>query len=181
MNKVARFGMLNLAASMVTGLPGSIAEVGVFKGKGAFHIAGLFPDKTIHLFDTFTGMPDTIEEIDGDGWDKYRKTSLEGVKNMLKGFDNVQIHPGVFPDTGVVLPTSERFCLVHVDVDLYRSTLDVCTFFYDRMIPGGVMILNDYRVSACQGATKAVNEFFADKPEKVVSRGPEHTWVKKLS
>jgi O-methyltransferase len=172
--------MLNLAAQMISGLPGSVAEVGVFKGKGAFHMAGLFPDKTLHLFDTFTGMPDTIEEIDGGGWAKYSNTSLAAVQHMLKGFDNVQIHPGVFPDTGVVLPTSERFCLVHVDVDLYRSTLDVCTFFYDRMVPGGIMVLNDYRCSTCPGATKAVDEFFADKPEKIVSRGNEHTWVIKL-
>ena len=177
---MARFGMLKLAASMVNGLPGSVAEVGVFKGKGAFYIAGLFPDKTLHLFDTFTGMPDTIEEIDGGGWEKYRKTSLEIVQHKLKDFDNVQIHPGFFPDTGVVLPASESFCLVHVDVDLYRSTLDVCSFFYDRMVPGGIMVLNDYKSPECPGATKAVDEFFADKSEKVVSRGLEHTWVIKL-
>jgi hypothetical protein len=172
--------MLNLAAKMINGLPGSVVEVGVFKGKGAFHIARLFPNKTLHLFDTFTGMGGLIEEIDGDGWDKYKKTSLEMVQDKLKGFDNVQIHPGVFPDTGAVLPTSERFCLVHVDVDLYRSTLDVSTFFYDRMVPGGIMVLNDYRCSTCPGATKAIDEFFADKPEKIVSKGNEHSWVIKL-
>ena len=184
---MGRFGMLNKAAKMIEGLPGSVVEVGVWKGKVAAHIAKLFPDMTVHLFDTFAGMPEgTIEEIDGDGrkpgggggtWDKYKKNSLEAVTSKLKGFDNIRIYPGVFPETGAVLPASERYCLVHVDVDLYRSTLDVCEFFYDRMVTGGVMIMNDYRAPTCPGATKAVDEFFADKPEEIVCKGAETTWV----
>jgi hypothetical protein len=39
-------------------LPGEVAEVGVYKGGSAYLMAAIFdPDKPIHLFDIFAGMP----------------------------------------------------------------------------------------------------------------------------
>lgn len=139
------------------------------------------PDKVIHLFDTFSGMPEeTLLEIDGDHWSKYTRNSLEAVQAFLSGLDNFQFHPGVFPDTASEISPDERFCLVNIDLDIYCPTLAACEFFYPRMVIGGVMVLNDYRASMCKGATAAIDEFFADKSEEIIFEGVERTFVYKL-
>jgi O-methyltransferase len=40
--------------------------------------------------------------------------------------------------------------------------------FYDRMSPGGIFILHDYSSGWWEGAKRAVDEFLADKPERLI-------------
>ena len=58
---------------------------------------------------------------------------------------------------------------VHVDVDLYQPTRDSIDFFYPRLNPGGLFVCDDYGFTTCPGATKAIDDFMADKPETIVS------------
>jgi hypothetical protein len=58
-----------------------------------------------------------------------------------------------------------RFKLVHIDVDLYQPTRDSVEFFYPRMVPGGVILCDDYGSTRCPGARRAMDEFFFEKPE----------------
>ncbi|MGM3941125.1 TylF/MycF family methyltransferase, partial [Salmonella sp. NW387] len=62
-----------------------------------------------------------------------------------------------------------RYCFVHVDVDLYQPTRDSIQFFYPRMVPGGIMLFDDYG-SGMQspGAARAVDDFMAGNPEPVI-------------
>jgi O-methyltransferase len=55
-----------------------------------------------------------------------------------------------------------------VDVDIYRSVLDCCRFFYPRLVTGGAIVFDDYGRNSCPGAKAAVDEFFADTPEQPV-------------
>ena len=59
-----------------------------------------------------------------------------------------------------------RFSFVHVDVDLYQPTIDCCHFFYPRLVPGGMMVFDDYGFPACRGEKDAADEYFSDKAEK---------------
>ena len=54
---------------------------------------------------------------------------------------------------------SKKFAFVHVDVDLYQPTLDSLKFFYPRLLPGGVIVVDDYGYSVFPGAKRAVDEF----------------------
>lgn len=177
-----RFQTLKKASEEISELPGSIAEVGVWRGKAAKYMATLMPGRKIHLFDTFAGMPkDMLLEIDGDHWDKYANNSLARVKGFLSKFDNFEFHPGIFPDTSAELDPQERFCLVNVDLDIYHPTLAACEFFYPRIVAGGIMVLNDYHAPRCKGATKAIDEFFSDKPEEILFPVSERSFVRKRS
>ena len=60
------------------------------------------------------------------------------------------------------------FCFVHVDVDLFEPTRESIAFFYPRMVPGGVMLFDDYGFVTCPGATRAIDEFTAEHPEPLV-------------
>jgi len=161
---------------------GSVAEVGVFRGDSAKNLAEELRNRTLYLFDTFEGMPNRIENIDHHKAGDFSKTSLLAVTAALAPYD-VIFYPGIFPDSASSLPDSVTFALVHIDVDLYWSTLDACKFFYPRMEIGGFMIFDDYNSPTCKGANKAIDEFFADKPENVQTSGPKNrhgTHVEKL-
>ncbi len=158
--------MIYQFAKHVAGLPGDVAEVGVYKGGTARLLAKVLEstDKTIHLFDTFSGMPpsDTTKDIHKAG--DFSDTSLDSVKAYLRDCKNVRFYQGSFPGTSK-LGVEKAFCLVHIDVDIYRSSMDCCEFFYPRMEKGGVMIFDDYGIPDCPGIKMAVDEFFSGKLE----------------
>lgn len=148
-------------------LKGDIAEVGVYRG-GTATILGHFADqsgKKLHLFDTFAGMPETDALKDWHKKGDFSDTSLDHVKANLSSVRNATFHQGFFPATAGTVQSS-TFCFVHVDVDIYQSVKDCCEFFYPRMQTSGTMLFDDYGKFTCPGAFEAVDEFFADKPEK---------------
>lgn len=81
--------------------------------------------------------------------------SYEAVKKYLSSFRNVQIHPGAFKEICAKV-TDAAFSLVHIDVDIYRSTVNCLEFFWPRLSDGGVIVVDDCGFVACQGAKQAV-------------------------
>jgi O-methyltransferase len=138
----------------------------VFRGGTARLLAKITAPagKTVHLFDTFAGMPSVDSNADLHKAGDFANTSLEAVQRYLHDCDNVRLYQGFFPSTAQPIEQLS-FALVHIDVDIYTSVLSCCGFFYPRMEHGGLMIFDDYGFISCPGAKKAVDEFFADKPE----------------
>lgn len=94
----------------------------------------------------------------------FTDTSVEGVKNHIAPLNgNVKFYPGFFPHTIPEGFDNARFSFVHLDADLYEPVLDWLKYFYDRVIPGGYMLVNDY--NAWIGERKVVIEFFKSKME----------------
>lgn len=166
-NKTRCF-MIYQFAKQVANLSGDVAEVGVYKGGTARLLAKTFEPtgKTVHLFDTFSGMPPTDENKDHHKEGDFNDTSLESVKTYLSDCRNVRFYQGLFPVTSVPIENM-AFCLVHIDADIYKTVLDCCKFFYPRLGKGCVMIFDDYGFLSCPGAKMAVEEFFSDKPERI--------------
>jgi O-methyltransferase len=88
-------------------------------------------------------------------------TSYEDVVTRL---EKALVFKGFIPQTfaGVA---ERRFAFAHVDVDIYQSIKDSCEFIYPRLNPGGWMVFDDYGFPSCAGGKRAVDEFFAGKPE----------------
>lgn len=149
-------------------VPGSFFEAGVYKGGTAKMLHDIMQAagslKTLHLFDSFTGMPETDKEADLHKKGDFQDTSLESVTAWI-GQGNVIYHQGWLPDTFAGLE-DEKIAFSHIDVDIKSSVRGCCEFIYPRLVPGGVMIFDDYGHVTCPGARAAVDEFFADKPEK---------------
>jgi predicted O-methyltransferase YrrM len=147
-------------------IPGMIAEVGTFRGASAKLIAEsrLKDSRTMHLFDTFEGLPET-KEIDRSVFtEKQFVAPYNAVSEYLKPYKNVRFYKGLFPGTATAV-SSTRFSFVHLDADLYQSTKDGLEFFYPRMEKGGVILIHDYVNGP--GVKKAVDEFGASRPEVV--------------
>jgi O-methyltransferase len=158
--------MIYQYAKQVGEIQGNVAEVGVYKGGTAKLLAKAFEPKgkTIHLFDTFSGMPPTDANKDIHKEGNFSDTSLESVKTYLHDCKNVCFYQGLFPITSKPIEDI-TFSLVHIDVDIYKLVMDCCKFFYPRLTEGGIMIFDDYGFLSCPGAKMAIDEFFLDKPE----------------
>lgn len=156
--------MLYQMARQTAQTAGEVVEVGVYKGGTARLLALALPHKTVHLFDTFAGMPATNVDFDKHLAGEFSDTSLAAVQERLKDCRNVHFYQGLFPATsGPIAQT--KFSLVHVDADIYDSVRACCEFFYPRLEKDAVILFDDYGFPTCPGARKAVDEFFSDKPE----------------
>jgi len=148
-------------------LPGAMAEVGVYRGASAKLICEVKGDKVLRLFDTFAGLPDAHEQDRGVHRTGQYTSSLDEVRAYLAKYDNVEFHPGLFPDSAVGL-CEQQYCFAHFDVDLYESTRACLEYFYPRMIRHGIILSHDYGILA--GVEQAFREYFADKPEAIIEQ-----------
>ncbi|OYD82351.1 hypothetical protein CHT98_21625 (plasmid) [Azospirillum brasilense] len=167
---------------LISGLPGDVAEVGCYTGATAWFIARHIVEsgvpRTLHLFDSFQGLS-APGERDGSAWKAGDLSAgIATVRRNLGDFPFVALHPGWvperFPDVA-----DRRFALVHIDVDLYQPTRDAAAFFYDRLVPGGLMICDDYGFDTCPGATAAIDDVMAGKPEPVVGLSAGGCFIQK--
>ena len=142
-------------------VPGDMAELGVGRGASAKVIAARAPERVLHLFDTFDGLPSPSAK-DSSRFKKqqYRHT-LEEVQTYLRS-ENVHFYKGLFPESAKHL-AGTRFAFAHLDADLYESTKAGLEWFYPRLNKGGILVCHDYDTSA--GVNRAFEEFFADKPD----------------
>jgi O-methyltransferase len=71
--------------------------------------------------------------------------------------DRVRFLPGWFKDTLHAAPI-ERLALLRLDGDIYESTMDALVALYEKLVPGGYLIVDDFFVPTCK---KAIEEFRA--------------------
>jgi hypothetical protein len=169
---ISRFYFFCLAFDqlMKEGVRGDIAELGTYRGNTATMLARMARrmGTTAWILDTFEGFnPDDLKGIDAGHRMEFDDTSLDAVRALV-GEDNTRYVKGYFPQSASQMPDDLSFSLVHIDCDLYVPIMHALTYFYPRLLPGGYLIVHDYAGLAWDGAEKAVDEFFADKPEPVV-------------
>ncbi len=147
--------------------------------------------RDLYLFDTFEGMtaPDDSVDVDTTGtaastflssgdpdvhpiWEDERGCAvapLEGVRVALEstGYPPAQLNyvVGKVEDTlPANAPTS--IALLRLDTDWYSSTRHELVHLFPRIVPGGVVIIDDY--GHWMGAKKAVDEYFAENDIKIL-------------
>lgn len=119
-------------------VPGLIAECGVYFGRSLTLIAER-AGQLVHGFDSFQGLPEAWKE--GEPTGAY---STGGRQPSVPS--NVRLHAGWFEDT---LPAffareSGPLRLLHVDCDLYSSTRTVLQASAERLVPGTVLVFDDF-------------------------------------
>lgn len=154
---------------LTAGVEGDTAEVGVYKGAMSWLILRANgPRRRHHIFDSFEGLS-TPASVDGDHWAPGELACAEDVVHHnlaeFKGFFNT--YKGWVPERFAEV-ADRQFSFVHIDVDLYEPTRDSIEFFYPRLSPGGILVCDDYNCTTCPGAIKAVDEYLADRPEKMI-------------
>lgn len=152
---------------------GAVAEFGVYRGDFSAFLSEQFPDRDLHLFDTFQGFPSESLEREPSDFLRQNKqqhfsdTSLELVEKRLETHaKEIFFHVGVFPESASDF--DEALCFVSLDVDLYQPTLDGLRFFYERLSPRGYILVHDYNFSYYSGVKMAVDEFSKEKSVSIV-------------
>jgi O-methyltransferase len=160
--------MLGALAGYASHLDGDAAECGVYTGGTALLLARALGGRAgrLYLFDSFEGLPPVDPVRDAAFHEgQFAVESVDSVERLLEDHaELVDIRKGWMPDTFAALE-DVRYAFVHVDVDLYRSALDCCQYFYPRLVSGGIIVFDEYGCAEAQGEREAVDEFFAGKPE----------------
>ena len=156
---------------LIEDVPGDTAECGVFEGAGSWLICAAIQgsSRKHHLFDSFEGLSAPAAE-DGPYWRAGDLSAGEDlVRQKLHPFvDSLVFHKGWIPERFEDVADT-KFAFVHIDVDLAKSTHDSLEFFYPRLSPGALVVCDDYAFTTCKGATKAIDEFLKDKPERMIA------------
>jgi O-methyltransferase len=148
-------------------IPGAFAELGVYRGNTSRLIHFTAPDRTLYLFDTFSGFPKQDLAAQSDG--RFRDTGLDLVSQAIGDTTNVVFKEGYFPETAAGLE-HETFAFVLLDFDLYTPTRAAIEFFYPRVSAGGYVFAHDYNSPESDGAVaKALDPFLADKSEHLIA------------
>lgn len=152
-------------------LEGDVAEFGVFQGGSAYFFAKAMQhfgldEKLLFLYDTFQGIPQS-SALDLVDVNDFSGNSLDRVKSLLGNFNNVRFIPGDVTKT-FLISGEGPFSLVHVDCDQFEVTGFLCKQLYPRMVPGGILMFQNYSFGATLGERIAVDHFFQDKPEAVL-------------
>lgn len=124
-------------------------------------------DRRVILADTFTGVVKASERDPYYRGGEHANTSVEQVRALLDrvGLSSVEILPGIFPEETGRSIEEEQFSLCHVDVDVYRSAMEVFRWVWPRLVPGGVVVFDDYGFYGCEGVTLCVEELAAELPD----------------
>jgi hypothetical protein len=159
---------------------GTVVECGVGWGRSVLLLAicqlALGQDRQIFGFDSFEGFPDpSPEDLPGKARRGHYKTNHASVVSFLvnSGLDpafveaRIKLIPGFFSES---LPKYDGrpIALLHLDVDIYSSYKETLEYFYPLVAPGGVIAFDEYQsTEKYPGARKAIDEFFADRPERI--------------
>lgn len=153
---------------------GDICEFGVAQGATSALIANEVrdTDKSLWLFDTFSGLPrpgaedDLIDDIfDLKDMAKYEGTMScprEMVELKLRGLSfppaRINIVPGPVEETVARAGLPDRVCFAYVDFDFYSGILTALNFLNERLARGGFVVVDDYGFFSA-GAKTAVDKF----------------------
>jgi O-methyltransferase len=143
-------------------LGGSVAELGVYKGKFARYLNQYFPDRTLFLFDTFEGFDkrDVVLEKQNQyspADQDFSDTSVEAVLQLMPFPKKCIPVKGFFPQSAKEI--KDRFVFVSLDTDLYEPIYNGLQFFYPRLVEGGYIFVHDFNNDVYKGTREAVEKF----------------------
>ena len=157
-------------AEMVKHLPGDFVECGVNTGAYSralieyidFNKTG----KKFYLLDTYEGLvPEQItekEKLNGVG--NYLNTYKNVYEQVVKTFSpfNTKIIKGAVPHTLPECDTNQ-ICYLSIDMNVKEPEIAAANYFWDKLVSGAVLILDDYGFPGHIEQKKAFDEFAAQK------------------
>jgi O-methyltransferase len=170
-----RMWLLTRHAAYASRLPGNFAEFGVYRAGCARMVLGttaLDPGRRLYLFDTYSGIPDDRltpgERQEGLGG-SLADTSAEYVRRLLSPWDPIPVVCA--GDVFETIPATDTgpLAFVHLDLNAAAPTRHVLEHVYDRIVPGGVVVFDDYGWSGYEDQRRTIDEFLRDQTETIIA------------
>ena len=153
--------------------PGDFLEVGVWRGGTGCLLAARAKATgtagTIFLCDTFSGVVKAGEQDSGYIGGEHADTSKAAVLELASkmGLANVEVLQGIFPDDTAGRLVDRRFRFCHIDVDVYELAAQTFAWVWPKLVPGGVVVFDDYGFYSCGGVTRLVDQM-RGQPDRLV-------------
>jgi O-methyltransferase len=176
------FQMAEYAASLAHG---DVIECGCWHGHSTLAIAMLLAARgftgRFHVFDSFEGGLSDFKAEDESFFQlseeekraqiRQFSSDFAFVQSVTAPFPFVELHRGWIPEVlAQYRPQAIRF--VHIDVDMYEPTKGALEYFWDSLVAGGCIVIDDYNHSVFEGASRAVDEFLKDKTPRLFYQVP---------
>lgn len=130
-------------------LDGTWVEFGVFKGDTINYISK-HTHNTVYGFDTFTGLPEEWILSDTFSFDSghYSYEDFADKNNLQKSFpkvnENVNLIKGLFADTLPLFLKDQQITFIHIDCDVYKSTVDVFNYITPYVKDGCIIVFDEF-------------------------------------
>lgn len=154
-------------------VPGDYVELGVFKGHTTLFCSEYvgFQDwpREWWLYDTFEGIP---VEQQAPGWEARNKVyqgtySHEEVVARFAAFPNIKVIKGRVPDV-LEGPTPSQIAFMHIDLNNAPAEIGALEILFNRVSPGGIVLLDDYCWSTCRAQHDAEKAWFGARGLEVL-------------
>jgi len=165
------------AASLAMQRPGDFAECGVCRGFLSHivmeYVGFAHTPKRFYLLDTYEGLAvedarSAVEKARAQSNPDRYKGNLSIVTQTFKDFSNVRIVPGRVPGT-LSQVDSREFAFVHIDMNLAEPEIAAAEFFWERLVSGGFMIMDDYGHRPHQDQTDAFDAFAKKRNVRILA------------
>jgi O-methyltransferase len=176
-NIIWRIHVLIWGASHGLHLPGDFMEMGVYQGNMSYAIASYLDfqtvDKTWVLVDSWQGLRDEDKNQHTPNaymYERYRQPGLvDLVRKRFAAFPNVRMAQGFVPEV-LAQPGNcpERIAFLHIDLNSARAERAGLEAVFDRVVPGAVIIFDDYGRMDYRESHEAVNSFMAEHGHAVM-------------
>jgi O-methyltransferase len=172
-----RVHVLCWAAARAARMEGDFVECGVNRGGFSRAVIDYVNfeslDKTFYLMDTFSGLvPELVSEDEKnagimDIYGKYYEDCFEAAQETFRPFQNVVLVRGPIPDT-LASVTPSKVAYLSIDMNSATPEIAAAEYFWERMVSGSVMILDDYGHLLHRYQKKAFDDFAVQRDVQVL-------------
>ena len=128
-----------------------------------------FKDRRYYLFDTFTGLdPEFSIEQELKQYRFAYPDSYEFVKKSFQEFNNVIIVKGPVPTT-LSQVTIDKVAYLSIDMNVVVPEIRALEFFWLKLVPGAIVILDDYAQMCHENQKRAMDQFATSVGIKILS------------
>lgn len=162
-----------LQAVLEANVEGDVVELGCYVGTTSLFLQRLLDgrNKHLHVYDSFAGLPVKSQADTSPLGEQYvagelRVSKQELIKNFKQaGLPLPIIHKAWFGDLKPAdLPS--KICFAYLDGDFYNSIADSLKLVWPKLVPGAVVVVDDYSHQGLPGAKRAVDDWLKNHPAR---------------
>jgi hypothetical protein len=154
------------AAYQCVQLEGDFVECGVYQGTGIKtimdYLGGKDFPKTFWGYDTFDYHP-----VEGHQFEGQQAGFFQTIQQRFAGYEQVKLIAGLLPDS-FAQGMPEKVAYLHLDLNNAEGEIAVLNALFDRVVSGGVIILDDYEWAAYRGQKKSEDPWFSARNYRVM-------------
>lgn len=165
------------AAQQALHVEGDFVECGVWKGFSfgvvTHYLNWPSVSKDLFLYDTFEGIPEAYNSENRSNAVYQQQNAADpdaifkAANARFEGIENVHLVRGTVPET-FAQSCPEKIALLHLDMNSAASEIAALEVLWDRLVPGGLIVFDDYGWASYSAQKKAEDAFMAERGHSIL-------------